>query len=569
MNIGPPAPARQLAAVLRTARSIKTDVSDALLETVRLFHVATHLVEMALRAPAKQEMRRQAGVGSPPKGPKRDASPGNASPAAQRAAAAGGTGWLSPDEKAKVEEERVRLEAEAAEVQRQAEEERKQKAEAQRKEEENRKAEMKRQEEQEKQEAEEAARLAALREAEESRRRELEAVERKRRAEEERKRRAIEHAEQEEARKVTYGRHGSFESLNKLRESTLPQAAFDRFMVVEQNRQLAEQVKGEKDELLMLKDENAAIWMERGRERARERMLREKRSTRLKKEMQERSRGQARAARKLQEAGRRLLIERQRRIDEEMREKVLLEKALAAKREAEQKALAAQRTRENNGHEEVMRELAAFRKRMRKENQQRAAQVRDGTPTSPGTHVVREMLHLPQGNEVRSAERLWRHVRERRESAYLENARDTREKALTQRQRTKEALAERLSKRKVAAEGLRTVNQVVAQERSKVPSGEHPHRRGASRTVTPRRTFRSKFATKEEADLFDRSPWFQLTSWFRGPLPGTSPPKGSVLGRASEPKTSVGPDPRWWAGTISGRAVARVSPPKGGRTTRV
>ena len=110
--------------------------------------------------------------------------------------------------------------------------------------------------------------------------------------------------------------------------------------------------------------------------------------------------------------------------------KVLLEKALAAKREAEQKALAAQRTRENNGHEEVMRELAAFRKRMRKENQQRAAQVRDGTPTSPGTHVVREMLHLPQGNEVRSAERLWRHVREQRESAYLENARDTREKAL-------------------------------------------------------------------------------------------------------------------------------------------
>ena len=185
----------------------------------------------------------------------------------------------------------MRLEAEAAEVQRQAEEERKQKAEAQRKEEENRKAEMKRQEEQEKQEAEEAARLAALREAEESRRRELEAVERKRRAEEERKRRAIEHAEQEEARKVTYGRHGSFESLNKLRESTLPQAAFDRFMVVEQNRQLAEQVKGEKDELLMLKDENAAIWMERGRERARERMLREKRSTRLKKEMQDRSRG--------------------------------------------------------------------------------------------------------------------------------------------------------------------------------------------------------------------------------------------------------------------------------------
>ena len=41
-----------------------------------------------LRAPAKQEMRRQAGVGSPPKGPKRDASPTNASPAAQRAAAA-------------------------------------------------------------------------------------------------------------------------------------------------------------------------------------------------------------------------------------------------------------------------------------------------------------------------------------------------------------------------------------------------------------------------------------------------------------------------------------------------
>ena len=128
---------------LRTARSIKTDVSDALLESSPTRHFATHLVEMALRAPAKQEMRRQAGVGSPPKGPKRDASPTNASPAAQRAAAAGGTGWLSPDEKAKVEEERVRLEAEAAEVQRQAEEERKQKAEAQRKEEENRKAEMK------------------------------------------------------------------------------------------------------------------------------------------------------------------------------------------------------------------------------------------------------------------------------------------------------------------------------------------------------------------------------------------------------------------------------------------
>lgn len=371
-------------------------------------------------------------------------------------------------------------------------------------------------------EAAEQQRIAVAQEAERRRRAEQAAVERRRRTAEAAQRRA----EDEEARKVAFGRHDDFEALDHLRESSLPATAFGRFLVVEQNRQLGHVEREERQELLLIKDENAAVWSERGRERVRERIMRDKRSSRLKKEMQERSRDQARAAKKMQEAGRRLLNERQRDFEDEMRMRVLDQKAEHAALKADTAAQAEQRRREGaDSREECAKAVAAMRRRLRRDKQHVTSHMRSSLVSRSSVdisdHPCRACLtdrdvvraHSRSGREVRTAEKAWKREHMRTEQSYIDQARILREKAMRQRERTKAAVAESLVERAKSADELRMTNFMFEKETAKAK-----HQLAQQKALNVHdQAYRHKYASKQEAGLFDTSSWFKLTGWFKGP----------------------------------------------------
>ena len=105
------------------------------------------------------------------------------------------------------------------------------------------------------------------------------------------------------------------------------------------------------------------------------------------------------------------------------------------------------------------------------------------------------------------------------EQSYVERARELRDAALRQRERTKAALADALYDKKHAVAGERGHAKVLlARDR---PQKHHEAQR--LREMHDR-TYRERFATQEEAKAFDNSSWFKLTSWFRGPPVVEAPP---------------------------------------------
>ena len=180
---------------------------------------------------------------------------------------------------------------------------------------------------------EEAARLEAeLQAAEEAAARRV--YERAAAAEERRRQRWLD----EEAKKVMFGRHANVESLNQARDSSLMQGSYMRYLVVEDNWQRAERARAQKEELLYQKEENAATWSAAGKVRAQERYERQNHRQAMRKEMEERSRRQAREARKALEASRRLLQKQREEAHNERRERVRQASTFQARLDAVEQA---------------------------------------------------------------------------------------------------------------------------------------------------------------------------------------------------------------------------------------
>lgn len=137
-------------------------------------------------------------------------------------------------------------------------------------------------------------------------------------------------AEEEKARRELEIRNemelmsaGSAVSTHLERASPLPQTAYLRFRVAEDNRQLAELGRAERSALLILKEEQTSAWISQGHERYQERLLREKRSRKLRKQLIRRRGRTVRELREAEESDEKLIEERRHVFHDEMRKRVL------------------------------------------------------------------------------------------------------------------------------------------------------------------------------------------------------------------------------------------------------
>jgi len=203
---------------------------------------------------------------------------------------------------------------------------------------------------------------------------------------------------------------------------------------------------------------------------------------------------------------------------------------MVAKLDAAEAAQAEHSRREGAARrDELAKAVAAMRRRMRRNKQQVAANVRsEALAVSEATagevleHRIRSCyMHrnvvsasARRANQVRSEEKLWKRQQIEREHTYIEQARQKRSWALAQREKTRLALAEELEGKRSAAHDVRTTHQVIVKERK----ASEAQREKMTRASAHQAAYGSRYATKAEAELFDKSPrWFKLTSWFKGP----------------------------------------------------
>ena len=331
--------------------------------------------------------------------------------------------------------------------------------------------------------------------------------------------------DEEERKKAVFGRHGEFGALDRLRASSLPQTAFLRFLIVEENRQVAEKAREESYDLLDVKDENAAIWAAIGKQRVQECKVQQKRTRKAKKAMLERSRDQVMAARKVQKAARKMLKRRAEATRRDMHAHVREAKYVEAKA-AEAKHAAAEETkalllREHGAkrRKEVAKAVASVRERLQRDKKEVASQIRASMPSSSSgngdvaEHRCRLSINHPKvvsvaqsrADQMRYDAKLWRRQHRKEVESYIEEARLTREWTQEQRLYVKEAREDALEDRKMAAEELRITNKQIARRKAKAQP-----RPGSASSA-----YKSRYASKEAARMFDSSGWMKLTSWFK------------------------------------------------------
>ena len=123
-----------------------------------------------------------------------------------------------------------------------------------------------------------------------------------------------------------------------------------------------------------------------------------------------------------------------------------------------------------------------------------------GRPTLCGTQVV---LHRHAGARGVGAEQ----------------ASEKRALVVAQRGNTRDAVADSLEERKVAATNLRKTNKLVKKEAAR------RRKQGQQFNAMAADIYRSRFASKEAAAAYDSSEWMNLTAWFvpRDPPPVEQP----------------------------------------------
>ena len=342
--------------------------------------------------------------------------------------------------------------------------------------------------------AEEAAQQEALRKAEEDR---LRAIE--------------EYEAAEERKKVLFGRRDNFGTLSRVRDSSLLQGSYMRYLVVEDNWKLAERERVEREELLYLKDENAAEWSSRGKLHAQERLVRQKHSKQVKKELEERSRRQAREARKALETGRLLLQQQREAVHKEMRERVRAEKNRVSTLDAREEAARVDLRQEGTQRrQEIAKAVANMRRRMRIDKRKVAAQIRNGFVYASHSDLTDQAIHdaSRRADKVRQQTKKLEVRQSKEEQAYVAQARQKRDKIVARREHTRQALFDSAEEHKAAASDLRAT--IVG---LKADARRHDPGKKLKRMVTD--VYRSRFASKQAAEAFDNSDWRSLTGFYK------------------------------------------------------
>lgn len=253
------------------------------------------------------------------------------------------------------------------------------------------------------------------------------------------------------------------------RDTPLPQTAYLRYRVAEDNRQLAELGRAEREALGALKGEQSAAWMAQGRERVQEGLERQKRSRKLRKELMRRRGRTVRQLRDEEKSSEQLLLERDTKYYHEMRKRVLEASALDSKLDtSEEREQAATRRAGTKRKEELTKEVAAVRHHDLERRRDMAKEIRGLTERASAEHVSLVALARQRGEVKREAAKQRNVERLKRDLTYIERAKANRERAMATRERARVALAEALETRKKGATKERGNDYMVAEEKSRI-----------------------------------------------------------------------------------------------------
>ena len=260
-------------------------------------------------------------------------------------------------------------------------------------------------------------------------------------------------------------------ALSILRESTVHTAAYLRYRVAEDNRVIAEELRLERDERLIRKEEEATAWAAYGRQQVAERIKRQERSKKQQRDLMRRRSQQAVKEREEMERTRDRLGDQQQVFYDKARQRVLQASALDERLDESEAVTAAAAAAEGKkSKEEVQNRVAEVRQHMLETKKAMASQIKfmhaKATSELSG-HIV--SVAAARGSEKREASRQWGIERGRREVSYIERARVNRERAIQTRQAAKVAMAQAAEARKKAAAKERANDHLVTKERVRAP----------------------------------------------------------------------------------------------------
>ena len=284
------------------------------------------------------------------------------------------------------------------------------------------------------------------------------------------------------------------------RESPIPCTVFLKYREQVDNHAIAEITRVESEDLLRLKDDNAARWAAHGRELAHQRAERRERNRQLQQLLQQRNETNVRAMREREAEWQTVREKRQEEHEQELRELVLAGAALQVKMAAtEEKMQEQHRDLARQHREQVTQEVARAREEKIATNKRLVAQVRapSGQPT-PDQLAARAMR---RARGVKEETRQWKTERERRDEEYLERARANRQRALATRASAKKSMEESQNKRKQAAAKERGNDHLVVDTKVRLINS---NRREVANI------YKQRFASAQAAEEWESSPLKRL-----------------------------------------------------------
>ena len=319
------------------------------------------------------------------------------------------------------------------------------------------------------------------------------------------------------------------------RETPLPQSAYLRFRVAEDNHALAELARAEREALLLLKEERSASHEALGRERVQERIDSKKRSRKLRKELVRERAKTVRALRDAEKSAEQLLTERESKYYEEMRKRVLEASALDAKLDAsEEKDQESARKAGTQRKQEVARQIAETRQHQFQRRRGIVQEIRGEAEKASAEHEALIVTARQRGEVKREEAKEWSLERNKRDETYIEKAKANRERARATRERARAAMAEHLEMRKKSAAKERANDQLVTDEKARIL---------AANRKEVANIYKARFATRNAASEYENSTWRNLAAaatWFTSK---SAPMRVSGLSSSSVDSPSRSPAP--------------------------
>lgn len=294
----------------------------------------------------------------------------------------------------------------------------------------------------------------------------------------------------------------SFNKKNKPfleRETAVPNVLVLKYQEFLHNQQLADVERAEKDELLKLKDHNAAEWAEHGRQLVEHSAAQRRINRKTQAELERRKRQDVVAIR-TREADWQARREKDRQQHErEARERVLEGRVLQAKMDAAEEAEEDRQQKQGLNQRAAVAELLSQTKQ---QNLDKNKKIVSRVRTETSSTVPSGFSTLARrGPEKRDDARQWKSQRDQHEAEYIQRARVNRQRAMATRASAKKALSDAVRSRKQLVARERANDVLVAKVKAEIIHSNQ-------REVTT--IYRQRFATRDSAAAWEGSPLHRL-----------------------------------------------------------